>query len=84
MAGGWLAGRSCSRLPRIALAAVLLVQILDKSGSMALGLATWRPLLYAFGVWALALCAAQPLLRGEMGLRALFVLPAVLFMRSRW
>jgi multiple sugar transport system permease protein len=55
------------------------VQVLDKSGVLALGAETWRPSLYAFMLWALALGFAQALVRGEMGLRALFVLPAVLF-----
>jgi multiple sugar transport system permease protein len=73
------AGRAILLVASLALAAVLLVQVLDKSGSVTLGLATWRPLLYTFVVWAVALCVAQAMVRGEMGLRALFVLPAVLF-----
>jgi multiple sugar transport system permease protein len=72
-------GRAILLVASLALAAVLLVQILDKTGTIALGFATWRPLLYAFVVWAIALCVAQAMIRGEMGLRALFVLPAVLF-----
>jgi multiple sugar transport system permease protein len=73
------AGRVILLVASLTLAAVLLVQILDKSGILTLGLATWRPLLYAFVVWAVALCVGQAMIRGEMGLRALFVLPAVLF-----
>jgi multiple sugar transport system permease protein len=73
------AGRAILILASLGLAATLLAQILDKSGAIALGFATWRPLLYAFVLWAIALCAAQAMIRGEMGLRALFVLPAVLF-----
>jgi multiple sugar transport system permease protein len=73
------AGRAILLVASLALAAVLLVQVLDKSGTITLGFATWRPLLYAFMVFAVALCVAQAMIRGEMGLRALFVLPAVLF-----
>jgi multiple sugar transport system permease protein len=73
------AGRAILLVASLSLAAVLLVQVLDKSGAITLGFATWRPLLYAFVVWAVALCVAQAMIRGEMGLRALFVLPAVLF-----
>lgn len=40
---------------------------------------TWRPALYAALLWAVALCAAQVVMRGERGARTLFVLPAALF-----
>jgi multiple sugar transport system permease protein len=40
---------------------------------------TWRPVVYAYIVWGIALCVSQVLVRGEAGWRALFVLPAVLF-----
>jgi multiple sugar transport system permease protein len=46
------------------------------------GFTTWRPTLYAFCLWATALCWAQVLTRGEAGKRALFVLPAALFVVS--
>jgi multiple sugar transport system permease protein len=71
-------GRAILIIASLGLAATLLAQVLDRSGAITLGFATWRPLLYAFVLWALALCA-QAMIRGEMGLRALFVLPAVLF-----
>ena len=73
------AGRGILHVASLALLAVLLAQVLDRTGTIALGFATWRPLLYAFVLWAIALCVAQAMIRGEMGLRALFVLPAVLF-----
>jgi multiple sugar transport system permease protein len=73
------AGRALLLVASLGLALTLLAQVLDKTGAIALGLATWRPLLYAFALWAIALCIAQAMIRGEMGLRALFVLPAVLF-----
>jgi multiple sugar transport system permease protein len=73
------AGRAILLIASLALAAMLIAQILDKAGTLALGFVTWRPLLYAFVLWAVVLCVAQSMIRGEMGLRALFVLPAVLF-----
>jgi multiple sugar transport system permease protein len=73
------AGRMLLLIATLALGATLLVQVLDRTGTVALGLLTWRPLLYAFVLWAVALCVAQAMIRAEMGLRALFVLPAVLF-----
>ena len=44
-----------------------------------LGWSNWRPTLYAFCVFATLLCIGQVVLRGEHGKRALFVLPAALF-----
>jgi multiple sugar transport system permease protein len=72
-------GRAILIIASLGLAATLLVQVLDKTGAITLGFVTWRPLLYAFVLWAVAVCVAQAMIRGEMGLRALFVLPAVLF-----
>ncbi|WP_423228444.1 carbohydrate ABC transporter permease [Rhizobium tumorigenes] len=63
----------------VLLVAVLILQILDASGVTAIGLVSWRPLVYAYVVWSVALCAAQVMIRGEAGQRAAFVLPAVLF-----
>ncbi len=69
-------------------ASVLLVAVLavlaydaslDEGEEPLLGFENWRPLLYAFIVWSVALGAAQVLIRGEPGSRALFILPAVLF-----
>lgn len=47
-----------------------------------LGFTNWRPLLYAYVLWAVILCLVQVIERGEMGKRALFVLPAALFVIS--
>ncbi len=58
---------------------VLALQALDATGMTTLGLTSWRPLLYAFLVWSIVLCASQVMIRGEAGERAVFVLPAVLF-----
>jgi multiple sugar transport system permease protein len=61
------------------LLAVILLQSLDAAGVTAIGFETWRPTVYAYLVWAVALGAGQVMIRGEPGQRALFVLPAALF-----
>ena len=58
---------------------MLLVQILHATGTITAGFADWRPVLYAYLLWAVALGVGQVMVRGERGLRALFLLPAVLF-----
>ena len=50
-----------------------------RPASTTIGFETWRPVLYAYVLWAVALGVGQVLIRGERGQRALFVLPAVLF-----
>lgn len=72
-------GRLLLAAATVLLLGVLVLQILDAAGMTSLGLVSWRPLLYAYIVWAVALCAAQIMIRGEGGQRAVFVLPAVLF-----
>ena len=47
-----------------------------------IGFETWRPILYAYMLWATALCLAQVIVNGEKGKRTLFVLPAALFVVS--
>ncbi|WP_308917860.1 sugar ABC transporter permease [Jannaschia sp. LMIT008] len=61
------------------LVVVALVQWLDRSGALDLGLTSWRPTLYAFLFFATMLCWAQVVAKGEQGKRVLFVLPAALF-----
>src|SRR4051794_40798868 len=61
------------------LALVLVLQVLNGTGLLDLGLETWRPALYAFVAWAVALCTGIALMRGEAGMHTLFVLPAFLF-----
>ena len=60
-------------------AAVLLFQILAATGVTASGFDTWLPVLYAYILWAGSIMIGQVLIRGERGLRATFVLPAVFF-----
>jgi multiple sugar transport system permease protein len=52
------------------------LHVADVFGS---GFSTWRPVLYVYLGWAVALGAGQVMIRGERGHRALFILPAVLF-----
>ncbi len=61
------------------LAVVAALQVADVAGWAAIGFANWRPTLYAYVTWAVALCWGQVLIRGEHGKRTLFVLPAALF-----
>jgi multiple sugar transport system permease protein len=72
-------GRAIMALATAGLALVALLQILYAAGAIGFGFSTWRPLLYAYILWGVALGAGQVLTRGEEGHRALFLLPAVLF-----
>jgi len=72
-------GRWLLWLASLLLIAVAAVQVLDGIGVVPLGLPDWRPMLLAFIVWSLALCASRVLIHGDAGQRALFVLPALLF-----
>ena len=63
-------------------AALAIWQMLFETGRVAQGFETWRPVLYAYVLWAFALCAAQVIVNGEKGKRTLFVLPAALFVIS--
>lgn len=58
---------------------VAVLQVLDANGVLAIGFGNWRPLLYAYLVWGVALGFRQVLVHGEKGWRALFILPAALF-----
>jgi multiple sugar transport system permease protein len=73
------AGRALIAVASVVSLSVLLIQILHTTGTIAAGFADWRPILYAYLLWAVALGVAQVMIRGERGLRALFLLPAVLF-----
>ncbi|HEU0222470.1 MAG TPA: sugar ABC transporter permease [Paracoccaceae bacterium] len=61
------------------LLAAILVCSLQETGALDLGISSWRPVLYAYLGWAVALAFAQVLVRGEQGKRTLFLMPAVLF-----
>jgi multiple sugar transport system permease protein len=72
-------GRGLIVLASLGLAVVLLIQVLYAAGAISTGFENWRPALYAFLLWGVALGVGQVLIRGEHGHRALFLLPAVLF-----
>ncbi len=72
--GRWLIG-----FASFGLVATIVYEILTTSGSITNLTANWRPVLYAYLAWSVALGVSQVLRRGEAGLQALFVLPAVLF-----
>jgi len=72
-------GRVLLVLASLVLVAVLLIQVLYATGAIDTGFETWRPALYAFLLWSVALGASQVLTRGEQGYRALFLLPGLLF-----
>ena len=72
-------GRGILVAASLGFVAVGLVQSLHSADWIGFGFETWRPVLYGYGVWAVAVGAAQVMIRGERGERALFVLPAVFF-----
>lgn len=57
-------------------------QFAHETGRVTSGFDTWRPVLYAYLLWATALCISQVVVNGEKGKRTLFVLPAALFVIS--
>lgn len=73
------AGRALIIIASLGLALVMLLQALDSAGIVTIGFTTWRPTLYAYLVWSVALGASQVMIRGQAGQRALFLLPATLF-----
>ncbi len=58
------------------------LQSLFELGVIGWGFDNWRPVLYAYFFWAFALCLSRVLIYGERGKKALFVLPAALFVIS--
>jgi multiple sugar transport system permease protein len=72
-------GRALVGLASLGALLVLLIQILHVTGAIAAGFSNWRPILYAYLAWAIVFGVSQVVIRGEAGLRALFLLPAVLY-----
>jgi multiple sugar transport system permease protein len=66
----------------LVVALVAALQTAQHLGYADFGFRTWRPVLYAYILWAACLCWSQVLIRGEHGKRTLFVLPAALFVVS--
>jgi multiple sugar transport system permease protein len=77
--GRQAAGRALMWLASALLVFVAAAQILYAAGYTGVGFDTWRPVLYAYVLWSVAIGIGQVLTRGEAGEKALFVLPAVLF-----
>ncbi len=72
-------GRALVAAASVLFLAVVLAQALNAAGILPLGLRDWRPTLFAYLLWAVALGLGQVMTRGQAGLKALFILPAALF-----
>ena len=72
-------GRLLIRAATLVLAVLLAGQLLYAVEYTSIGFSTWMPVLVAYALWGVALCAGLILGKGEPGWRALFVLPAILF-----
>ena len=72
-------GQGLIILASLNLVAFALIQILYRTDTITFGFETWRPILYAYILWAVCLAIGQVLIRGELGRRSLFLLPALLF-----
>jgi len=77
--GRRLAGQALIGLASLALVALAVIQALHEKGGLEWGFANWRPVLYAYVAWSIAIGVGQVMIRGVAGERALFILPAVLF-----
>jgi len=80
--GRILAGRALVWSSALLLVSLAVIQALHDAETISFGFENWRPVLYAYMTWAISMGVAQVLIRGEQGKRALFVLPAVLFVVS--
>ena len=72
-------GQGMILLASFILVATVLIQILHRTNTISIGFETWRPVLYAYLLWAVCLAIGQVQIRGELGRRSLFLLPALLF-----
>ena len=59
-----------------------LIQGLYSFEKIDFGFSNWRPLLYAYILWAIAIGYSRVLIYGEKGKRILFIFPAVMFIIS--
>lgn len=75
----WPPGRLIAWAGGLTFLAAALIQSLYANGQLAWGFDTWRPVAYAFLLWAVAIGVGQLVDRGIDGQKALFLLPAVLF-----
>ena len=59
-----------------------IIQILYTFEKLNFGFSNWRPLLYSYILWAIAIGYSRVLIYGERGKRNLFIFPAVMFIIS--
>jgi len=59
-----------------------IIQYMKINDRISFGFETWRPILYAYILWAFSIGYSRVLIYGEKGKRSLFVIPAVLFIIS--
>jgi multiple sugar transport system permease protein len=72
-------GKRIIILATIGFAAIVLMQVFSDAGLLPWGFENWRPILYAYVLWGIALGFGLVRMRGAGGEKALFVLPAILF-----
>ena len=58
------------------------IQALHTFEKIEFGFSNWRPLLYTYILWAIAIGYSRVLIHGEKGKRNLFIFPAVMFIIS--
>ena len=73
------AGRWLIVVSSCAFGLVVVAQGLGATGVIGFAFDTWRPSLYAFLLWCIALGAGLVMTKGERGHQLLFLLPALLF-----
>ena len=72
------AGRTIVWIASALFALIILLQILNVAGVVQLGFVNWRPTLYAYLAWSVALGTGLVVGRGEAGMRAQPCHPAAL------
>jgi multiple sugar transport system permease protein len=77
--GHMAAGHWVLRLGSVFFLAVAALQICGAIGLISIRFGDWRPTMFAFLLWGVALGVSQVLKYGEGGKQTLFVLPALLF-----
>src|SRR5687768_12785067 len=73
------AGKRLIIVATILFGIAVLAQTFYKLGLFSFGFETWRPVVYAYVLWGVALGLGQVWMHGNEGKKSLFVLPAVLF-----
>src|SRR5258705_9964157 len=71
------AGFSAVVTASLVLIGAIVFQLLHATGITGEGFANWRPVAYAYVLWAIAFGAAHLLIHPERGPRQLFLLPAL-------